>query len=167
MMAEYSINILCLMLCIQSALEFRNVRSVATVCGLGRAISSPSHCKRGEIHSVSAGLLTGEAAVLALHRLAQCPREQHSQLRASAPFTQLLALLEKQAFTLSPKVCTSSLCACLLWLGTSCFLRVHRGGVCIGTPTVQVCQVHFNSNTKDLWRCQLISPEHTSFLHKA
>ena len=42
--------------------------------------------------------------MLALHRLAQCPREQHSQLRVSAPFTQLLGLLEKQAFTLGPKV---------------------------------------------------------------
>ena len=60
--------------------------------------------------SVNAGLLTGEAGVLALHRLAQCPREQHSQLRVSAPFTQLLALLEKQAFMLTPKVCVSSLC---------------------------------------------------------
>ena len=58
---------------------------------------------------MSAGLLTGEAAVLALHRLAQCPREQHSQLRVSAPFTQLLALLEKQAFTLGPKVSPFSL----------------------------------------------------------
>ena len=48
--------------------------------------------------------------MLALHRLAQCPREQHSQLKVSAPFTQLLALLEKQAFTLTPKVCMSSLC---------------------------------------------------------
>ncbi|CAL5223598.1 g6137 [Coccomyxa viridis] len=56
-----------------------------------------------EVVSEEAGLLTGEAGVLALHRLAQCPREQHSQLRVSAPFTQLLALLEKQAFMLTPK----------------------------------------------------------------
>ncbi len=54
--------------------------------------------------SANAGLLTGEAAVLALHRLAQCPREQHAQLRTSAPFTQLLGLLEKQASSLGPKV---------------------------------------------------------------
>ena len=57
--------------------------------------------------NVGAGLLTGEAAVLALQRLAQCPQQQHSQLRSSAPFAQLLALLEKQASTLGPKVCVS------------------------------------------------------------
>lgn len=57
-----------------------------------------------EVVSEEAGLLTGEAAVLALRRLAQCPRDQHMQLRSSAPFAQLLALLERLAPTLGPKV---------------------------------------------------------------
>ncbi len=37
-----------------------------------------------EVVSEEVGLLTGEAAVLALRRLAQCPRVQRMQLRASA-----------------------------------------------------------------------------------
>ena len=57
-----------------------------------------------EVVSEEAGLLTGEAAVLALRRLAQCPRDQHMQLRSSTPFAQLLALLERLAPTLGPKV---------------------------------------------------------------
>jgi hypothetical protein len=57
-----------------------------------------------EVVSEEAGLLTGGAAVLALRRLAQCPRDQHMQLRASAPFAQLLALLERLAPALGPKV---------------------------------------------------------------
>ncbi len=83
-----------------------------TMCGPGLARARKKHMlsrQRVMEDSVNAGLLTGEAAVLALHRLAQCPREQHSQLRVSAPFTQLLAILEKQAFTLTPKVCICSL----------------------------------------------------------
>ena len=123
---------------------------------------------------MSAGLLTGEAAVLALHRLAQCPREQHSQLRVSAPFTQLLALLEKQAFTLNPKVCTSFLCTCLLCLSVSCFRLVHSGGVCRGTCFVRhnLCQFMYVRwilipTIISSRKCQLIVLEHTSFLRKA
>ena len=73
--------------------------------------------------SANAGLLTGEAAVLALHRLAQCPREQHAQLRTSAPFTQLLGLLEKQASSLGPKV-PSEIFGLPKRVGMSCVVKI-------------------------------------------
>lgn len=60
-----------------------------------------------EIVAEEAGLLTGQAVVLALQRLAQCPREQHALLRGSAAFANLLALLEEQAPELGPKVSPS------------------------------------------------------------
>ena len=62
-----------------------------------------------EVVTEEAELLTGPAAVLAMHQLALCPREQHAALRGSQPFAQLLALLERHSPSLGPKVPTSTL----------------------------------------------------------
>ena len=59
-----------------------------------------------EVVAEEAELLTGPAAVLAMHQLALCPRVQHAALRGSLPFTQLLALLERHSPSLGPKVST-------------------------------------------------------------
>ena len=57
-----------------------------------------------EVVTEEAELLTGPAAVLAMHQLALCPREQHAALRGSQAFAQLLALLERHSPSLGPKV---------------------------------------------------------------